>query len=174
MAIPERSRPEILAPPRCSVRPPRAKGARGNAGIDGSGDCDNVGSQRLIGLRRVLEHFQVAWSLLRFVVIPQSSQRNVIGSPEDMRRTGSRRFIYRPNVPRSPGWICEGTDRSQEDKVSPSSFPSVTRKVTLLLLAVTHTLQNHSWVRASGLSTPATRVQDNSAFRRVSGIAMAE
>lgn len=61
--------------------------------MDGSGDCDNVGSQWLIGLRRVLERLLVAWSLLRFVVIPQSSQRNVIGSPEGMRRTGSGRFI---------------------------------------------------------------------------------
>lgn len=40
--------------------------------------------------------------------------------------------MYRRSVPRSPSWICEGTDRSlEEDKVSPSSFPSVMRKVTL-------------------------------------------
>lgn len=31
--------------------------------------------------------------------------------------------MYRGNVPRSPGWICEGTDRSQEkDKIPPSFF----------------------------------------------------
>lgn len=40
--------------------------------------------------------------------------------------------MYSRSVPRSPGWICEGTDRNlEEDKVSPSSFLSAMRKVTL-------------------------------------------